>query len=158
MLWHKRLPDVSGNIQDIDVHGEVAYLVGSSGFLAFDLTTGRLRLNRLFPKSWSGSTPLVTPDLTLAFDGAQVALYRTSNLNTPLWTAQGDGGTPLAVTPGLVAVSAPGGTVVLDAKTGQVRHDVAVPDAGGDPWSVDDGLAVLGDGSVLELSPPTTSS
>jgi outer membrane protein assembly factor BamB len=157
VLWHKRLPDVSGSLEDVDVHGEVAYLVGSSGFLAFDLTTGRVRLNRLFPKTWSGSTPLVTPDLTLAFDGAQVALYRTSNLNTPLWTAQGDGGTPIAVTPGLVAVSAPSGTVVLDAKTGHVRNDVVVPDAGGDAWTVDDGLAVLGDGSVLELTPPSSS-
>lgn len=151
VLWQKQVPDVGGNTSVLE--GTTIWQVGSSGVLGIDATTGRMLLNRLYPDGWT--SPLVTPALTAAYSGGGIQMFRTIDLRHPLWSAAGDEAKPIAVTRDLLIVSAASGLVALDAHTGTLRPDVTLPDtASGSDWQVTDGLSVMSDNSVFELSPP----
>jgi hypothetical protein len=152
IVWTKPVPDVQGDSPTLTA-GTV-WQVGRRGIIGVDLRTGRLLLNRVYPSTWTSQD--VTPTLTVAYDGSHLAMFNTSDLNTPLWSVASDAVTPLAVSPDLVVVDAAGGLLALDGHTGAIRSDITVPTSGGGNWQVVDGLSTPGDGSVYELSPPGT--
>jgi hypothetical protein len=123
--------------------------------LSADVRTGRLLLNRVYPTEWSEH--LVTPTLSVVYDGTNLQLFRTANVRDPLWSSPGNSVHPVAVTDSLVVVKADSGLNVLDGKTGELRNDITLPDGFSDSTSVTDGLAVMPDNSVYELSPPSVA-
>ena len=155
VLWQKQVPEVGGSATVLE--GTTIWQMGSTGVLGVDALTGRMLLSRLYPESWTSS--LVTPTLTAASTGKGVQLFKTTDLRHPLWSAAGDSATPVAVTPDLLIVSAASGLVALDAHTGEIRTDVTLPaTASSSEWQVTDGLSVMSDSSVFELSPPSGGS
>lgn len=152
--WKKAVPDVGGS--DVFLEGTTLWQIGRRGVIALDLPTGRQVLNRLYPEAWADNAHVVTPSYALAYDGSDLQMFRTEDLRKPLWSTPSDPVTPLVVTRDLALVQAQSGLVVIDGRTGQIRTDVYLPeDASSSDWSVTDGLTLLDDGSILELSPPS---
>ena len=151
--WKKVVPDVDGS--DVFLEGTTVWQIGDSGVIALALPTGRLVLNRLFPRTWDNHGHVVTPSYALAYDGKELAMFQTDELRKPLWSTASDPVTPIAVTRDLAIVQAESGLVAIDGRTGDIRPDVYLPeDASSRDWAVIDGLTLLDDGSILELSPP----
>jgi outer membrane protein assembly factor BamB len=153
-VWTKTVPAVdAGTPYLIDT---AIWAIGSSGVLSVDVRTGQLLLNRVYPKEWSEH--LVTPDLSVVYDGKSLQLYRTSDVRHPLWSTPGDSVQPLFVTASIVVVKSDSGVHALDGKTGQLRDDIVLPDGVSDAAGLEDGLLVLPDHSVYELAPPAAAS
>lgn len=154
-LWKKAVPDIDET--NTILAGETVWQLGRRGLIAVDLKSGRLALNRLYPETWQAH--VVTPTVALAVNGKNLQMFNTPDLRKPLWSTPTDGGTPLAVTSELSVVEAPSGDILpIDGHSGEIRYDITLPDqVSKSAWTVVDGLTLLGDGSVFELSPPTGS-
>lgn len=155
-LWSKAVPDISASNGTTQLQGKVLWQFGSAGVIAVDLTTGDLLLNRLYPKTWSGNSFLVTSSYSLADDGTNLQMFRTDNLRKPLWSQPSDGSRPVALTRDIAVVKAASGELVaLDGRTGEIMDQNQFAEESTDPWEVVDGLTFLSDGSIFQLSPPS---
>jgi len=130
--------------------GSQFWFIGQTGVDAFDITSGKQLVHKIFPTSFA--KVLATPTRTVAVVDGTLRCFATGDWSRPLWSVTAGDVTPEQIADNTLVLQAQSGDQLLSMADGSIIGPTPEGVPGDGP--IVDGMQITDDG-VFAYSPPT---
>jgi hypothetical protein len=139
-----------GSDAKTELVGSQFWFIGQTGVDAFDITSGKQTVHKVFPTSFA--KVLATPTRTVALVDGTLRCFATGDWSRPLWSVTAGDVTPERIADNTLVLQAQSGDQLLSMADGSIIG--AAPEGVPGDGPISDGLQITEDG-VFAYSAPT---